>query len=339
MVRLAVATMAAVVLAAGLVYALRGSGPPRPQSAPPAPPPSVRSSQPRPTPATPSPTPAAPAAPAIPGWQAVWAAGFGGPDGGGIDPGVWKFDTGTGIFGTHEVETMTDSTGNVHVDGQGGLDITVLHGGSPGAPGGPGGAFAWTSGRIQTWRLFVPPPGKEMLVTASIRQPDPAQGAGYWPGFWMLGPGPWPEHGEIDILEDENALSTHSGTLHCGNLSQPNGDGTFGPCHEGVGFSSGRLPCPGCQTGFHTYSVIIDRRNEASQQVRWYFDGTQFFSVSESAVGKATWTAAVDHGFTIILDVAMGGSYPDAVCQCVSPNAQTSSGGTMTVRQLAVYVS
>jgi beta-glucanase (GH16 family) len=328
---LGVAALAAAVIAGGLVYALRGSGPPpRPATARPG-----QSSPARPgtpAPATPS-TPPTPTAPTSPGWQAVWTAGFGGPAGGGIDRGVWRFDTGTGVFGTHEIETMTDSAGNVHVDGQDGLDITALRNGSPAAPS------AWTSGRIQTRRLFGAPPGQEMLVTASIRQPDPAQGSGYWPGFWMLGPGQWPKDGEIDILEDENAQSTHSGTLHCGNLYQPNGDGTFGPCHEGYGFGSGRLPCPGCQTGFHTYSVIIDRRNEARQQIRWYFDGAEFFSVSEAAVGTATWTAAVDHGFSIILDVAMGGSYPDAVCQCVSPNAQTSSGATMTVRQLAVYVS
>jgi hypothetical protein len=41
---------------------------------------------------------------------------------------------------------------------------------------------------------------------------------------------------------------------------------------------------------------------------------------------------------TVILDAAVGGSSPDIVRQCASPNAQTSSGGTMTVRQLAVSV-
>jgi beta-glucanase (GH16 family) len=278
------------------------------------------------------PTTALPAS-AGPAWRAEWIASFAGPPDGPVSTQVWRFDTGRSGFGTQEIETMTDSARNVHVDGHGTLDIVALGHGAANDGG------EWTSGRIQTRRLFAPPVGAEMLVTASIWQPGPANGIGYWPAFWMLGPKQWPEDGEIDILEDVNALSTHSGTLHCGNLTQRNPDGTFGPCHEGYGLGSGRRPCQGCQSGFHTYSVIIDRRDAADQQIRWYFDGRQFFSVSESRVGRAAWTAGVDHGFSIILNVAIGGSYPDIVCHCVSPVAQTSSGGTMAVRQLGVYVN
>jgi beta-glucanase (GH16 family) len=316
-------TVWAAVAAAGLTYVLHGYGPHHASATG-----AQRLAGPPRSAVT-----TAPPGPASPGWKTVWTAAFGGPDGGPVSSRVWKFNTGTGIFGTHEVETMTDSTANVHVDGRGGLDITVLgHGAAGSANAG------WTSGRIQTRRLFTPPPGKEMLVTASIQQPGPAHGTGYWPGFWMLGPGQWPRDGEIDILESVDGRSTYSGALHCGNLTQPNGDGTFGPCHEGYGLGSKMLPCPGCEGSLHAYSVIIDRRNEADQQIRWYLDSREFYSVSESQVGRAAWAEAVDHGFTIILDVAVGGSYPDIVCQCASPDAQTSSGGTMTVRQLAVSV-
>ena len=57
----------------------------------------------------------------------------------------------------------------------------------------------WTSGRIETRanRLFGAPPGGEMMVTASIKQPNVAHGLGYWPGFWMLGRGHWPGTGEV----------------------------------------------------------------------------------------------------------------------------------------------
>ena len=36
--------------------------------------------------------------------------------------------------------------------------------------------------------------------------------------------------------------------------------------------------------------------------------------MSESQVGARVWTQAVDHGFSIIFDLAMGGNYPNGVC-------------------------
>jgi beta-glucanase (GH16 family) len=262
------------------------------------------------------------------GWSRVWWDNFNGPAGTGVNPSVWKYNTGPGeTFGTGEIETMTSSTSNVHLDGHGALDITAL-----------GHGQSWTSGRIQTISSdFGAPAGGEMAVTSSIRQPNPASGLGYWPAFWMLGPGDWPMTGEIDILEDVNALSEHSATLHCGNLDDFNPDGTRGPCHEFTGLSSGLLPCPGCQTRFHTYTAVVDRRNAADEQIRWYLDGRQFFQVNEDQVGEAAWSAAVDHGYSIIFDLAMGGGYPDGVCGCSTPTDDTTSGGTMTVRYVAVY--
>jgi beta-glucanase (GH16 family) len=181
------------------------------------------------------------------------------------------------------------------------------------------------------------PAGSELMVTASIRQPGPGNGTGYWPAIWLLGPGAWPAHGEIDILEDVNGLDQHSGALHCGNLTERDPDGTFGPCHEPNGLGSGPQPCPGCQQGYHTYSVIVDRRDTAHQEVRWYLDGRQFFSVSESRVGAAAWQSALGHGFAIILDMAMGGFYPDAICHCTAPTTATTSGGSMSVQYVTVY--
>ena len=267
-------------------------------------------------------------------WKQVWSDNFNGPAGSSVNTSFWEFNTGQGIFGTGEVETNTSSLANVHLDGHGDLDITVLGHGAPASPGS-----AWTSARIRTKSQFEAPAGGEMMVTASIKQPGPVNPLGYWPGFWMLGPGMWPQDGEIDIMEDVNGLSQEAGTLHCGNLTQRNPDGTFGPCHEGTGVGSGLRPCTGCQQGFHTYTAIVDRRDASNQQIRWYLDGREFFSISESRVGQAVWTAAVDHGFSILLDVAVGGSYPNIQCGCTAPDSQTSSQGTMVVRYVDVYTS
>jgi len=276
------------------------------------------------------------------GWTTVFSDAFSGAAGSGVDPS-WTYDTGTqyagtgctASWGTGEVEAETSSRANVSEDGSGHLSITPVESGS-----------SWTSGRIETTAdNFQAPAGGELEVSASIQQPGPASGLGYWPAFWMLGAGfrasgagtsgtmncaSWPNVGEIDIMEDVNALSERAGTLHCG--VDPGG-----PCNETTGLGSGLGSCPGCQSGFSTYSVIVNRTNTSNESITWYLNGTAYFSATESQVGTATWQAAVDHGFFLILDVAMGGGFPNAICGCTSPAAGTSSGAPMRVGYVAVY--
>ena len=187
---------------------------------------------------------------------------------------------------------MTNSTSNVHLDGNGDLDITALNSGT-----------AWTSGRVQTTSANVgAPAGGELEVTASIEQPT--GGLGYWPAFWMLGPGQWPENGEIDIMEDVNSLSEVAGTVHCG--TDPGG-----PCNETSGIGSGLRACSGCQSGYHTYTMILNRTNTSAESITFYLDGTSYFTATEAQIGTSTWQAAFDHNLSIILDLAMGGGYPE----------------------------
>jgi hypothetical protein len=267
-------------------------------------------------PAAPAAMAAVPGAPS--GWSTVFSDDFGGSSGSGIDS-QWMYDTGPGSsFGTGEIETMTNSTSNVHLDGNGNLDITALGSGS-----------SWTSGRVQTTSANVgAPAGGELEVTASIDQPS--GGLGYWPAFWMLGPGQWPENGEIDIMEDVNSLSEVSGTVHCG--TDPGG-----PCNEANGIGSGLRACSGCQSGYHTYTMILNRTNTSAESITFYLDGTSYFTATESQIGTSTWQAAFDHNMSIILDLAMGGGYPNGVCGCTTPTGATTSGGTMSVAYVAAY--
>ena len=228
------------------------------------------------------------------GWRTVFSDHFTGRAGSRADS-KWTYDTGTGYsgtgcpvsWGTGEVESATTATANVHQDGHGHLLIMPVRSGG-----------RWTSGRIETTSAnFAAPAGGELRVIASIRQPTPASGLGYWPAFWMLGAGfrasgagtsgamnctKWPSVGEIDIMEDVNALSQLAGTLHCGTYPG-------GPCHEGTGLGSGLQPCADCQTGYHTYSVIVNRTNTGSESITWYLDGRAYFTVSENQVGAAAW--------------------------------------------------
>lgn len=268
------------------------------------------------------------------GWSTVFSDDFTGASGTGLDTSKWLYDTGTsypggaGNWGTGEVETATNSTSNVYQDGSGHLVIKPIR--------DAGGN--WTSGRVETQSTsFAAPAGGQMEITASIEQPNPASGLGYWPAFWAMGAAArpvgatnWPSIGELDVMEDVNALSEVSHTFHCG--TDPGG-----PCNETNGLGSGLLACSGCQTGYHTYSVIVDRTNTSAEQLRFYTDGTLQYTVNESQVGTSTWQAAVDHGFFVILDVAMGGGYPNGVCGCGSPSSATSSGAGMSVDYVAVY--
>ncbi len=256
-------------------------------------------------------------------WTPVFSDNFDGAAGTGLDTTNWRYDTGTG-WGTGEIENMTSSTANVQHDGSSHLKITAIRDASGN----------WTSGRIETQRAdFAAPAGGQLQVSASIQQPNVsgAAAAGYWPAFWMLGSQfrvdhNWPNDGEIDTMEDINGLSSVFGTLHCG--VNPGG-----PCNETTGIGSGQHACPGCQTGFHTYSVIVDR-SVSPEQIRWYLDGANYFTVSANQVDPTTWANAVDHGFFIIFDLAMGGGFPNAFGG--GPTAATQSGASMIVDNVQV---
>src|ERR687887_442956 len=48
------------------------------------------------------------------------------------------------------------------------------------------------------------------------------------------------------------------------------------------------------------------------EQIRWYLDGVNFFTVNANQVDATTWNNATHHGFFVILNVAMGGGFPAA---------------------------
>ena len=188
------------------------------------------------------------APPAPTGWSTVFSDNFAGPAGSAPSPANWFYDIGTG-YGTGEVENTTNSTSNVYLDGNGDLDIKAIDNGG-----------TWTSARIESTRDdFEAPAGGEMEMTASIEQPNPANGIGYWPAFWALGSpmragGGWPHQGELDMMEDVNGSNEASQTLH-----------------DSAGSSGHALiacPTTGCQTGYNTYSVIINRVNTSAEYPR-----------------------------------------------------------------------
>jgi beta-glucanase (GH16 family) len=263
-----------------------------------------------------------------PGFTTTWVDRFDGRAGTGLSRRVYQYSFGRD-FGTGEIAEMTDSTRNVLLDGQGHLVLRALRSGERRHRSG------WTSGRIETRdATFGASAGGILRVEARLRQPDVSRetGAGYWPAFWMLGGAirngvPWPRMGGVDIMEGVNGRESVFGTLHCGQEWN-------GPCQEPDGIGSGERPCAGCETGFHTYAVEIDR-SQRPERIRWYLDGTNYFTVTQSSIDAAAWADAVHQSYFLILDLFIGGDMPRKFGG--GPDDRTVSGGSLIVDYLAVF--
>lgn len=134
-------------------------------------------------------------------------------------------------------------------------------------------------------------------------------------------------------MENVNAQNKIHGTLHCGIY-----DG--GPCQETTGLSGSTVPKGSpAQGNFHVYTIEVDRSDEANEAIRWYLDGAQYWEVLASVMDDATWTDAVHNTYFIILNLAIGGSFPNKVHGSDTPIESTASTGTLLVDYVAVYNS
>lgn len=261
-----------------------------------------------------------------PSENVVWEDTFTGAAGTGPDLEKWLYTTGTSYpggapqFGTGEVQTHTDDPENARLDGDGNLVITATR--------DPAGG--WRSARLETRRTdFQPSPGTTLEVSSRIKVPDPNQG--YWAAFWMLGDSfrgnytNWPSVGEVDIMEHVGrAPDQVYATMHCGVAPG-------GPCREHDGLS-GRYTSPAGEplsAAFHTYSVQWDR-STPQDEIRWYVDGQNYHTVRANDVDADTWARATDHGFFLLLNLAIGGALPGG------PDGSTTPGGSMLVDVVSV---
>ena len=159
-----------------------------------------------------------------------------------------------------------------------------------------GRSFDFISGRIESKSKVTFTYG-----TAAARMKLPA-GAGLWPAFWALGDGRWPDTGEIDIMENVGDASWTSVALH-----SPSYSGNT-PLVKRSPFATGEDA-----TGWHVYAV-----DWTPDLLVFKRDDREVYRVTRAMV-EAHGRWAFDDPKYLILNLALGGSFPAAVNKVTVP--------------------
>ncbi|MDG6101729.1 ricin-type beta-trefoil lectin domain protein [Dactylosporangium aurantiacum] len=240
----------------------------------------------------------------------TWSDEFDGPAGSAPNGSKWKYDVGGGGWGNNEQQYYTTSTSNASLNGAGQLVITARRE-NPANYQCHYGTCQYTSARLLTADRFTQAYGR---FESRMKLP---RGQGIWPAFWMLGAdigsNPWPNSGEIDIMENigREPNQVH-GTIH--------GPGYSGAEGIGAGYSIGAP----FADAFHTFAVEWE-----PNVLRWYVDGNLYQTRTPADLGGDRWV--FDHPFFMLLNLAVGGYWPGY------PDGTTQFPQTLTVDYVRVY--
>lgn len=214
-------------------------------------------------------------------WELVWTEDFTGASGASPDASRWVFDIGAGGWGNSELQYYSNRPQNAKLDGRGNLVITALSESLGGA--------GFTSARIKTKGKFAQAYGR---FEARIKTPS---GPGLWPAFWMLGANidtkPWPQCGEIDIMEQKGQQpSVTYGSVHGPGYSGGNA------ITKAYALTNGRF-----DTDFHIYAV-----EWGEDYIDYFVDDFLYQRITPADV-TGQWV--YNQPFFIILNVAVGGNF------------------------------
>ena len=249
---------------------------------------------------------------ARPGWALTWSDEFNGADGAPVDPAKWTALVGGDGWGNAEREYYTAETANVHQQG-GSLIITASAEGIDGKTCWYG-PCAHTSARLETKGKFDLKYGR---IEARIQVP---RGQGLWSAFWMLGANvdtvPWPACGEIDIMEN---VGMEPRLVH-GSMHGPGYSGGAALTQKYALANGAAFPAD-----YHLYAVEWD-----STAVRFYVDETLYETRTPADTpAGAAW--AYDHPFYVLLNLAVGGTWPG------DPDQTTAFPATMKIDYVRAY--
>jgi beta-glucanase (GH16 family) len=240
-------------------------------------------------------------------WKLKWADEFEKET---IDTNNWTLQVVKAGRFNEEWQRYTNSNKNAYIENNN-LVIKAIH------ETDKHGLNCYTSARLhtankQSWKY-----GK---IAARIKLP---QGKGIWPAFWMLGSNinenggdtPWPQCGEIDILE---LYGTKDDGLIESNVHYADSKGS----HAMMGAASFKLDKGKFADEFHLFELEWDEN-----QLAWFVDGKQFAKMDISS-NELT---ELHKEFFILLNIAVGGTYAGR------PNDTTNFPQLMYVDWVRVY--
>ena len=280
-------------------------------------------------------------------WKLVWSDEFAGSS---IDQRKWTFEVDCRGGGNQEKQCYTDSAENAFVS-EGTLKIVAR----PAADGAP---QPYTSARLNTKYQ-----GDWKYGRIEVRAKAPS-GQGSWPAIWMMPTdevyGGWPKSGEIDIFEavnlktvdaEGNVEASVHGTLHYGR-EWPNNSNSG----KSYTLPTGANPAD----SFNTYAIEWQEG-----EIRWYVNDYLYQTQQASRVrtnsrgeliglshrgwfaeyfnqvtGKleTQWNAApFDQRFYLILNLAVGGNWPENVNNLGIDAEAFANGQTFEVDWVRVY--
>ncbi len=245
-------------------------------------------------------------------YKLVWSDEFSGPNGSAPDPKYWTYDIGGRGWGNKELETYTNRTKNAFVE-DGNLVIQAL---KETYTGPDGITRDYTSARLKTQGLIDWTDGR---FEARMKLPA---GQGMWPAFWMMGSNDrqvgWPACGEIDIMEN---VGKEPSTVH-GTIHGPGGD------PSGVYSVGAPYTLPGgavFASDFHVFAVEWE-----AAAIRIYVDNNLYLTATPASLpAGGTW--AFNHPFFLLLNLAVGGSWPG------NPDSTTVFPQQMLIDYVRVY--
>lgn len=157
----------------------------------------------------------------------------------------------------------------------------------------------FTTGAVdsQNKKFFAASAKSPIRVCISGQLPGtPATGAGYWPALWLMpnDDSCWPDHGEIDLMEEINGDGVEHFTYHVSPRNATICKG--GPVQEAAGSS---IPIGSMATAFHEYAAEISL-------------GQFSFVVDSKVVWNSANTSLPIHDvpWYAILNFAIGGPWP-----------------------------